>query len=45
LGAERGGDTIVENGLTGGEQVVVQGLQALRPGVAVLASPIPSGRT
>jgi membrane fusion protein (multidrug efflux system) len=45
LGAERGGDTIVENGLTGGEQVVIQGLQALRPGVAVLASPIPSGRT
>jgi membrane fusion protein (multidrug efflux system) len=45
LGAERGADTVVESGLTGGEQVIVQGLQTLRPGISVLASPIPSGRT
>ena len=45
LGAERGADTIVDTGLTGGEQVVVQGLQSLRAGQAVLASPMPSGKT
>ena len=28
-------------GLSGGEQVIVEGLQAVRPGVAVRASPVP----
>ena len=41
LGAEKGPDMVVEQGLAGGEQVVVQGLQTLRPGVAVTAAPIP----
>jgi membrane fusion protein, multidrug efflux system len=45
LGAERGPDNIVESGLTGGEQVVVQGMQTLRAGVPVIASPIPTGGT
>jgi len=44
IGAEFGADFIVEDGLTGGEQVIVQGLQALRPGAAVLASPMAPAR-
>jgi membrane fusion protein, multidrug efflux system len=39
-GGEFGGETIVEDGLKGGEQVVVQGMQTLRPGAAVQASPM-----
>lgn len=39
-GGEFGGETIVEGGLTGGEQVVVQGMQTLRPGAPVQASPM-----
>lgn len=45
LGAENGADVVVEEGLKGGEQVVVQGLQTLRPGAAVSAAPMPSGGT
>lgn len=41
LGAEKGPDVVVEEGLKGGEQVIVQGLQTLRPGVPVQASPLP----
>ena len=44
IGAEFGADFIVEDGLTGGEQVIVQGLQAMRPGAAVLASPVAPAR-
>jgi membrane fusion protein (multidrug efflux system) len=39
LGGDSGTDSIVESGLSGGEQIVVEGLQSLRPGVAVVASP------
>jgi membrane fusion protein, multidrug efflux system len=39
-GGEFGADTIVEEGLTGGEQVIVQGMQTLRPGAPVMASPV-----
>jgi membrane fusion protein (multidrug efflux system) len=39
LGAELGRNVAVERGLSGGEQVVVDGLQTLRPGAAVVASP------
>ncbi len=46
LGAEKGPDVVVEQGLQGGEQVVVQGLQMLRPGAPVSPSPLPpSGAT
>lgn len=46
LGAEKGPDVVVERGLQGGEQVVVQGLQTLRPGAPVSANPLPpSGAT
>jgi membrane fusion protein (multidrug efflux system) len=39
LGGDSGTDSIVESGLSGGEQIVVEGLQSLRPGVVVVASP------
>ena len=41
VGAEVGVDAVVDEGLKGGEQVIVQGLQAVRPGAAVQASPLP----
>jgi membrane fusion protein (multidrug efflux system) len=40
-GSESGTDVIVEQGLSGSEQVIVQGLQAVRPGVPVRATPLP----
>ncbi len=40
LGGESGAYMIVDEGLQGGEQVVVQGLETLRPGTPVLASPV-----
>jgi membrane fusion protein, multidrug efflux system len=39
---ETGGYAIIEDGLKGGEQVVVQGMETLRPGTAVIASPAPA---
>jgi membrane fusion protein (multidrug efflux system) len=41
LGDESGAYVVVEDGLKGGEQVVVQGMESVRPGAAVLASPVP----
>ncbi len=41
-GGEMGTGTIVEQGLSPGEQVVVTGLQTLRPGAPVIASPMPA---
>lgn len=41
LGGESGPNVIVESGLKGGEQVVVQGMESLRPGTPVIASPAP----
>jgi membrane fusion protein (multidrug efflux system) len=43
-GGERGANVIIESGLTGGEQVIVQGLQGVRPGIAVRASPLPQAQ-
>jgi membrane fusion protein (multidrug efflux system) len=40
-GGEYGPYSIIESGLKGGEQVVVQGMESLRPGTPVLASPVP----
>jgi membrane fusion protein (multidrug efflux system) len=37
---ERGADVVVDEGLSGGEQIVVEGLSALRPGASVQASPV-----
>jgi membrane fusion protein (multidrug efflux system) len=41
LGGESGPDAIVEDGLKGGEQVIVQGMESLRSGSPVVASPVP----
>jgi membrane fusion protein (multidrug efflux system) len=42
LGPASGGSSVVLEGLAGGEMVVVQGIQGLRPGAAVTASPMPA---
>jgi len=41
-GGEIGPDVIVEDGLKGSEEVVVQGIQSIRPGQPVQATPIPA---
>jgi membrane fusion protein (multidrug efflux system) len=41
LGGESGPYAIVDDGLKGGEQVIVQGMESLRPGTPVIASPAP----
>ena len=38
-GNESGTNVVIESGLSGGEQVIVEGLQGIRPGVAVRAKP------
>jgi membrane fusion protein (multidrug efflux system) len=38
---ESGSNTVIEEGLAEGEQVIVEGLQAIRPGQAVQANPLP----
>jgi membrane fusion protein (multidrug efflux system) len=47
VGGESGTDSIIAEGLSGGEQVIVDGLQRIRPGTAVRASPTgrSAGRT
>lgn len=40
VGAEAGSYVVIEQELVGNEQIVIQGLQNLRPGVPVLASPV-----
>ena len=39
-GPSVGADAIVEQGLSGGEQVIVQNVQGVRPGIAVQATPL-----
>jgi membrane fusion protein (multidrug efflux system) len=39
-GGESGAGVVVDSGLTGGEQVIVEGLQGVRPGTPVRATPI-----
>ncbi|RDJ27244.1 efflux RND transporter periplasmic adaptor subunit [Bosea caraganae] len=41
----QGADSIVASGLDGGELVIVDGFQSLRPGMAVRATPAPTLRT
>ncbi len=38
---ENGADVVIDQGLSGGEQVIVEGLQGVRPGVPVRAAPMP----
>jgi membrane fusion protein, multidrug efflux system len=40
-GGESGTDVVIDEGLSGGEQVVVDGLQNVRAGVSVRAAPMP----
>ena len=42
IGVDVGADVVVDQGLNGGEQVIVQGLQAARPGAPVQATPMPA---
>jgi membrane fusion protein (multidrug efflux system) len=44
-GGEDGTGVVIDQGLTGGEQIIVEGLQGVRPGVAVRASPLPATLT
>lgn len=41
-GGAQGTDVVVDQGLDDGEEVIVQGLQAVRPGAPVKASPLPA---
>ena len=41
-GGEDGPDIVVNDGLKGGEQVIVEGLQSIRPGQPVQATPVPA---
>lgn len=45
LGGESGPNAIVDDGLKGGEQVVVQGMETLRAGTPVIASPAPASQS
>ncbi len=40
IGGESGAYAVVEDGLAGNEQVIVEGLQGLRPGTPVLPAPV-----
>lgn len=42
VGAEDGPNIVIERGLQGGEQIIVQGIQSVRPGQPVQASPLTS---
>jgi membrane fusion protein (multidrug efflux system) len=39
-GGESGTGIVIDQGLAGGEQVIVDGLQGVRPGAAVRANPV-----
>jgi len=41
-GGEIGANVVVDQGLKGGEQVIVEGLQSIRPGQPVRAAPMPA---
>ena len=42
VGPQDGTDWVIEQGLEEGEQVIVQGLQRVRPGMVVTATPMPT---
>jgi len=44
-GGESGTGVVIDQGLTGGEQIIVEGLQGVRPGVPVRANPLPATLT
>ncbi len=45
VGAEIGANVAVISGLKAGEQVIVEGIQGVRPGAPVIASPMPEARS
>ena len=45
LGGETGTNVVVEEGLSAGAQVIVEGLQSVRPGIAVRATSAPEAFT
>ena len=45
VGAEIGANVAVMSGLKPGEQVIVEGIQGVRPGAPVIASPMPEARS
>jgi membrane fusion protein (multidrug efflux system) len=45
VGEEIGANVAVDSGLKAGEQVIVEGLQGVKPGVPVLPSPMPQARS
>jgi membrane fusion protein, multidrug efflux system len=44
-GGESGTGVVIDQGLSGGEQIIVEGLQGVRPGVPVRANPLPATLT
>lgn len=44
VGGENGADVVIDSGVKAGDQIVVDGLQMLRPGSPVLAQPAPAIR-
>jgi len=45
VGAEAGAGVSIDSGLKAGEQIIVEGIQSVRPGAPVLASPLPQARS
>ncbi len=45
VGEETGANVAINSGLKPGEQVIVEGLQGVKPGAPVLASPMPQARS
>jgi membrane fusion protein, multidrug efflux system len=45
VGSEIGANVAVESGLKAGEQIIVEGIQGVRPGAPVIASPMPEARS
>jgi membrane fusion protein (multidrug efflux system) len=45
VGAEIGANVAVQFGLKAGEQIIVEGIQGVRPGAPVIASPMPEARS
>ena len=44
-GGEVGANIVVVSGLKAGEQIIVEGIQGVRPGAPVIASPMPEARS
>jgi membrane fusion protein (multidrug efflux system) len=42
VGGDKSTDAVIDDGLAGGEQVIVQGIESVRPGSPVTATPMPS---